>query len=146
MENNDLAYAAGLMDGEGTVTLTKYRAADKFRTPSATMSSTTLCLLEFMQNSFGGHIVNHKTYKAHHKQSWSWQLRGDSTLEFLKLVLPFMREPAKIRRANLLLSRYKLVTVRNGKYTEEQLAAKQQLEHEFFHPSSSLDITPSGAL
>lgn len=146
MENTDLAYAAGLLDGEGTVTLSKNNSSDKFRTPAITMSSTTYALLEFMKNSFGGNIVNHKIYKDHHKQSWVWHLRGDAVLTFLGQVVPFVREHDKKRRADLLLKKYKLVTVRNGKYTEEQLAAKQQLEHEFFHPSGSLDITPSGAL
>ena len=146
MKDSDLAYAAGLLDGEGTITLSKYKSLDKFRTPTVSISSTTFALLEFMKNSFGGHIVNHKIYKSHYKQSWAWHLRGDAALSLLAQVTSFMREPDKKRRADLLLSKYKDVTVRNGKYTEIQLVAKQQLELDFFHPSGTLDITPSGAL
>lgn len=133
----DLAYAAGLFDGEGTVTLSKQKASAKFRTPTVSVSSTTLSLLEFLKELFGGSIVAQKVYQDHHKQSWSWKLDYNRALNFLCQILPFMREPDKIRRAKLLLEVYPSITPRNGKYTEEMIQSKLEFEHEFFHPSTS---------
>jgi hypothetical protein len=128
-------YAAGLFDGEGTVTLST--ANGKFRYPVASVSSTTLCLLEFLQTHYGGHISKHKTYKKHHTASWSWKVRYDEALVFLEKVLPYLKEPEKRRRTLLLIQDYKRVTRRNGRYSSEQLEEKLTLEQRFFHPSNS---------
>lgn len=134
----DLAYAAGLFDGEGTVTLSKHQATDKFRCPTLSMSSTTLSLLEFMRDVFGGSISFHKTYKSHHKSSYSWKVRNDSALSIAQALQPYIKEPEKRRRIDLLVSQYKIVTSRNGKYSEELLARKLDFEQTFFHPSTPL--------
>jgi hypothetical protein len=128
-------YAAGLFDGEGTVTLST--ANGKFRYPVVSVSSTTLCLLEFLQTYYGGHISKHKAYKKHHAASWSWKARYDEALGFLEKVLPYLKEPEKRRRALLLTQDYKRVTRRNGRYSPEQLENKLALEQQFFHPSDS---------
>lgn len=132
------AYAAGLMDGEGTITLSYSHKEKKYRTPIVSVSSTTYELLEFMQQSYGGHISKHKVYKDHHKQSWSWKIPYNQALLMLEKILPFMKEPTKIYRANLLLTQYKDLTPRNGKYTPEMHEAKLAFEHSFFHPSSTI--------
>lgn len=123
------------MDGEGTVTLSR-RNGGKFRSPVVSMSSTTHELVEFMKTSFGGCISSHKTYKLHHKPSWVWKVTGDSAINFLLSVSPHMREPEKLRRSNLILTQYKEVTKRNGKYTAEEQEDKLAFEALFFHPST----------
>ncbi len=130
-------YTAGLFDGEGTVTLAT--ANGKFRYPVVSVSSTTLCLLAFLQQTYGGHISKHKAYQDHHKPSWSWKTTHDNALVFLEKILPYLKEPEKLRRAILLTQNYKSVTQRNGKYTSRQLELKLALEQEFFHPSSSYE-------
>jgi len=128
-------YTAGLFDGEGTVTLST--ANGKFRYPVVSVSSTTLCLLEFLQSRYGGHVSKHKTYQKHHLASWSWKARYDEALAFLEKVLPYLKEPEKRRRALLLTQYYKKVTCRNGRYSPKQLEEKLALEQQFFHPSNS---------
>lgn len=128
-------YTAGLFDGEGTVTLATSNG--KFRYPVVSVSSTTLCLLEFLQQTYGGYISKHKTYQDHHKTSWSWKTTYDNALAFLERLLPYLKEPEKRRRAMLLTQQYKNVTLRNGKYSSLQLERKLALEQEFFHPSDS---------
>ena len=128
-------YTAGLFDGEGTVTLAT--ANGKFRYPVVSVSSTTLILLEFLQQHYGGHISVHKKYQDHHQVSWSWKTTHDNALLFLEKILPYLKEPEKRRRAILLTQKYKTVTQRNGKYSKEQQEAKLALEQEFFHPSHS---------
>jgi hypothetical protein len=126
------AYSAGLIDGEGTITLSKEFKHSRFRYPCVSISSTTYELLEYMKTTFGGSISNQKKYKDHYKNSWSWKLDYDRALVFLEKIFPYMKEPEKIRRANLLLKEYKSLTPRNGKYTELQTTNKLRFEAEFF--------------
>lgn len=126
------AYTAGLIDGEGTVTLSRLHKTDKFRSPVVSVSSTTYELLDFLKSIYGGSISPHKTYKEHYKQSWSWKLNYNAALSFLIKILPYMKEPEKIRRAKLLVERYKSLTPRNGRYTELQTTNKLRFETEFF--------------
>lgn len=134
MEILTIAYAAGLVDGEGTITLIKGNS--KFRSPVVSMSSTTYELVDFMKSTFGGHISHHKTYKPHHKPSYSWKIGYNRAIWFLELVLPFLKEPEKKRRALLIISSYKNTTIRNGKYSQKMLTSKLAFESEFFHPST----------
>ena len=80
------AYIAGLVDGEGTITLTYNNKVDLFRAPILSMSSTSKELLVFLQKEFGGSIVRHKTYKEHHKESWSWRVQRQKALEAIESI------------------------------------------------------------
>jgi len=135
MEDILHAYFAGIFDGEGTVTMVRQRSTER-KSPVVSVSSTTRCILEELKHHYGGHISTQKVYQDHHKQSWSWKLSFNSALAFLQLIRPFMREPEKVRRTDLLLNNYKKATPRNGKYSPDQLLLREKLEHEFFHPST----------
>ena len=135
--NHHVAYIAGIIDGEGSVVLSKRRKTAQFRTPVVSVSSTTLEILEYLRSHYGGSISKHKVYQEHHKQSWSWKLDYGRAVRLCADVLPYLLEPEKRRRAQLLVDVYGRVTVRNGKYTPEQLEAKKAFEHEFLHPSTA---------
>lgn len=137
MKEVDLAYVAGLFDGEGTVTLTKSNSWKRFKSPQVSITSTTYEIIAFLQEKFGGYVCKQKVYKTHHKQSWSWRLTNDTVFPFLQAIIKYMKEPTKIYRANLLLEEYKKVTPRNGKYSEEMSAKKLDFQERFFHPSNA---------
>lgn len=126
------SYLAGLFDGEGSVMLMKRHSSDIFKLPTLSMTSTTYELLAICKSTFGGSIRRQKVSQAHYKPSWIWTCRYNRALNAISKLLPFIREPEKYRKMNLLLNRYKLVTIRNGKYTEDQKQAKLQLEHDFY--------------
>lgn len=132
------AYLAGLFDGEGTVSLGRRNSTDKFRHPTLSMTSTTPDLLEICRLTFGGKIRKQKRYKPHHKPAQVWTCRYDSAIIAIEKMLPFIREPSKRDRMQFILSNYKLVTPRNGKYSETALQEKLQFEYDFFHPSNSM--------
>ncbi len=134
METDDI-YAAGLIDGEGTITLSHVNG-NEFRSPCVSVSSTTYELVEFLRETYGGTIVKHKVYQDHHKQSFSWKVNYNKAVNTLEKVSPYLKEPEKLRRANLILQEYKKVTKRNGKYSSEELKAKLDFQHLFFHPST----------
>ena len=130
------AYAAGLIDGEGTISLMKTRTSDTYRSPTVSISSTTIEMLEFMKSHFGGSIVNHKTYQEHHKPTFNWVVKYDRAIEVIKHVYSYLLEPRKKARANYILLHYKKLTKRNGKYTNRNHKAKMLFEKGFFHPST----------
>lgn len=131
------AYTAGLIDGEGSIQLTRHSAKAKFRFPFVTMTSTTYQLCEFLKQTYGGYICKKKTYSKKHKQAWHWNCQSQAAIDMLEKILPYMREPEKIRRASMILEEYPKLTVRNGKYSDTQRELKLQFEHRFMHPSNA---------
>lgn len=130
--NTNHIYMAGLLDGEGTIGIARSDTKGRFRAPYISISSTTPEIIQWLKETYGGHVSIQKTYQDHHKQAWSWKLRNLSDLyDLLDNVLPFMLEPDKIRRGTLILNEYKAVTPRNGKYTSEMLERKQEFESRF---------------
>lgn len=126
-----LAYAAGLVDGEGTITLIR-TASNQHRAPVLSLSSTSYELIEIMVNLFGGVVSHHKTYKKHHRRSYSWRLVYSRALDVMRQLLPFLREKKKIARIKHLLKGYAVNTRRNGKYSVEDKKKKAAFEAAFF--------------
>ena len=134
MELTDLekGYVAGIIDGEGTITLTYVHSSNKFRAPSIEVTSTTLEMLEKMKALAGGTISKVSKRAEHHKQAYRWCIRYNAVIDLLKEISEYLLEPKKKYRADLILSTYKEVTPRNGKYSKEKLKAKLQFEEDFF--------------
>jgi hypothetical protein len=103
----DWAYVGGLIDGEGSICLVNTGA--KKRYPRVYVSSTSYELIQYMLDNFGGHFVEQSRQGRQgqkHKQAYSWRLNGKAALEFLRQVLPFLREARKRERARMLLFEY----------------------------------------
>lgn len=128
----DKGYIAGIIDGEGSICLTRVNI-NEHRSPEILVSSTTYEILEYLKNKCGGtisiKIKNHEIYK----DSWMWKLRTNKALELLEQIQDYLLVPEKQYRAKLLTSKYKKVTPRNGRYNEEKLKAKLAFEEEFFN-------------
>ena len=124
-------YIAGIIDGEGSICLTKQKA-NEFRSPTITVASTTYELVTYLQRLIGGSISNKKIYKENHKPSFQWNIKTNKTIELLTEIKDFLLVPEKQYRANLIVNEYKKVTSRNGKYTEEKLQLKKDFEKRFF--------------
>ena len=133
------SYLAGLIDGEGTITLSKERTHSKYRRPVVSMSSTSIELINVFVENYGGVVCKHKVYQEHHKKSYSWRVISNNAIKLLEQIVPYMLEPSKVYRASLILNEYKKVTSPNGKYTDKQHTAKIEFENRFFHPSDSIE-------
>lgn len=134
MENlteNAKGYLAGIIDGEGSICLTKQHA-NQHRSPEITVTSTTYEMLEYMKELCGGSISHKKIYAEHHKEAWKWGIKGDKAIEFLTQIKDYLLVPEKKYRADLIVNEYKAVTPRNGRYNEETLAKKLDFEKRFF--------------
>lgn len=135
MEESIKAYIAGIIDGEGSILLTRLHGSEH-RAPQLTVSSTTPEILDFLKLHCGGSICSHRTYQEHHKPHWSWRVSHNAALAVLSQIVDYLLVPEKSFRARHILNGYKKVTPRNGKYTAEMLAAKYSFEEGFFHPST----------
>ena len=123
----DAAYIAGLIDGEGTVTLTR-KHKNENRQLCVSKSSTEIELLEFVLSATGvGKITNKQASKSHHAHSYAYAVYNRQALSLLKQTLPYLKS-YKHDRAALILKDYLAVTPRNGKYTAEILTRKKVFE------------------
>lgn len=130
----EAAWIAGIIDGEGTITLTTQRRGQPFKNVQISVASTSYELLRMLKDMTGvGHVSQKKKYEAHHKQSYTWQVAtSGQAIDLLRKLLPFLRESVKWKRAKKLVSEWNSVTKRNGKYSDEARSRKLQFEEEFF--------------
>ncbi|MFA5271690.1 MAG: LAGLIDADG family homing endonuclease [Candidatus Omnitrophota bacterium] len=127
MDEVTKAYLAGIVDGEGTVTLSRHH---KHETPAplVSISNTSLKLLIWIRRKCGGIITSKKISKLHHTQSYVWRLRQNSALCFLNEIKKYLI--VKKEQAELITKEYKRVTSRTGKYTAQLLRKKEKLVNE----------------
>lgn len=132
MRETDLAWLAGIIDGEGSICLSKLHS-NTTRTVVVSVANTDLEILNRCQSIAGkGCRVNVKKYKDHHTQAYDWRVTSDNALSLLRSILPYLTHSVKVARANLLLDKYKEVTPRNGKYTKEMQQKKEEFVAKFY--------------
>ncbi len=133
MEDWEAAYLAGIIDGEGTITLTRMHKKEH-RRPCITIASTDIELLVYIQTLAGGTINNKKNYKTdRHKDSYTLTIKKkEDVLFILTRISKFLRIDKKRLRAQWILKHYETVTPRNGKYNSELLEKKISFEEDFF--------------
>jgi hypothetical protein len=75
----DLAYTAGLMDGDGSIGLHRqhYRGRNASYNALVQVSTVHRGLAEWLQGIFGGHIVERKPKSPRHRTQWNWTRRRD---------------------------------------------------------------------
>lgn len=133
MEIWKASYIAGVIDGEGSITLTKMHE-NEHRRPCITIASTDIELLIYIQSLTGGIINNKKNYNPDkHKNSYTLYIKKKSDVfNTLNNIKPFLRINKKRMRATWILENYDIVTPRNGKYSPELLQRKILFEEYFF--------------
>jgi hypothetical protein len=127
----ELAYAAGIFDGEGSISLVRHRD-NRWPSPQVAVASNDREVLEWLRVLFGGSIVTKQPRLPTHSISYDWRLTDRRALAFLQLIRPYLVIERKIRRIDLLLEDYIVCTPRNGRYTPEMSKQKQALVERFF--------------
>ncbi len=126
----EAAYAAGILDGEGSICLSRVHSS-RWPSPTVSVASTDRELLDWLRARVGGTIIQKRTYKPQHLRSFDWKLTDRRALSFLVIVRPFLVIQRKINRADLLLNDYLDCTPRNGRYTVEMATRKRELIERF---------------
>jgi hypothetical protein len=110
----DAAYIAGIVDGEGTITLTRTHRGEN-RRAVVSISSTELPLLTYVRSVIGaGRITGKVRSREHHSPSFAYCITSRQALQLLAQVTPFLRT-YKSARACMLLEDYTRLTPRNGR-------------------------------
>ena len=129
LSNIDASYIAGLIDGEGTITLCR-KHKNENRQLAVSISNTERELLEYVLQRVGaGKITGKKTTKSHHTPSFTYAIYNRQALSLLEQINVYLRT-YKRQRSELILLKYLEVTPRNGKYNPERLVAKHTFEEE----------------
>src|ERR1700722_8956222 len=101
----EAAYVAGIIDGEGTITLTRTHRGEN-RRPVVSISGTELPLLSYVQSVVGaGRITGKMCTREHHSPSFAYCITGRQALRLLERIHPFLRT-YKSKRARLLLDEH----------------------------------------
>ena len=132
MLETDKAYIAGIIDGEGSIMLTKFHK-NEYPSPCVSISSTDMELLKWVKNTTKiGRIINKKNYnKEKHLNSYVYRIIYNDAIKLLAEIEPYLVIEKKKSRAKFILDNYKKVTPRNGKYSEEMKRKKEQFYIDF---------------
>jgi hypothetical protein len=99
----DYAYAAGLMDGEGSICIRRY----DYKKPGHNLPAFSLYVeirmtnkegVEFIKDTFGGCLTNKGVTKTG-KTIYDWKIYGNKAAAFLENILPYLK--CKHRQANV---------------------------------------------
>lgn len=127
LKATDAAYIAGLIDGEGTVTLSR-KHKNENRQLAVSISNTEIALLDHVLLIIGaGKITAKKTQESHHTPSFTYALYNRQALVLLEQIQPYLRT-YKRQRSELILADYVRLTPRNGKYSEALKMARNEFE------------------
>lgn len=126
----DAAYIAGLIDGEGTISLSRKHRFEN-RQLVVSISNTERNLLNYVQETVGaGRITNKRTSRANHTPSFTYSISNRQALDLLKQISPYLKS-YKSGRATLILDHYVRLTPRNGRYTSIQIEDREAFIQQF---------------
>lgn len=132
MTETEKAYIAGIIDGEGSIMLQRIHK-NEFPSPCVSVASTSLELLNWLKKTIGkGMIISKKNYNPEvHKDCYSYVLRRNDAIKLIEEIYPYLVIDSKKKRAKLIIEKYKSLTPRNGRYTDEMIKAKEDFYNEF---------------
>lgn len=135
LQPSEAAYLAGLIDGEGTITLSR-RHANERRQLVVSVVSTEREILAWVLSTVGvGKITRKRTAAQHHAPSFTYTVSNRQALAVLRQAAPYLQS-YKRARAQLAIVHYVELTPRNGKYSPGMNAARREFEDSF------LDLKP----
>lgn len=95
----DLAYSGGILDGEGTITLTKAEAAIGGFRPLVSVGNNSKKLVVWLQDTFRGNVFFSKEGRKNTLHSWAINGVSD-VLKLLYVITPYLKvkrqEAAKV--------------------------------------------------
>lgn len=133
MTDEEKAYVAGIVDGEGSIMLIKFHKNQQ-PAPYLSIASISLELLNWIRHKTGlGLVKSKKNYKPNiHKDSYTYTARYNDAFHLIELIAPYLVIAEKKQKAQLILNEYKKFTPRNGRYSEELLKQKEDFNNRFY--------------
>lgn len=132
----EASYAAGIIDGEGTIALTR-RHRDGNRHIAVTIDNTDFDLIKHISKIIGaGGITKKNPSNSRDNIAYAYAIYSQQALDLLAQIFPYLRTYNKRERAKLALMNYKKLTPRNGKYSPEILKKREKFIRDFFSITS----------
>lgn len=106
MTSFEIGYVAGILDGEGTISVS-YSQSRHARQPTlsarVSVGSTHRGVLDWLRSLFGGNVYEHKGNQVHTraKTYWTWVVQGRPAMDVVTLAEPHLR----IKREQAVLMR-----------------------------------------
>ena len=133
-----LAYLAGIVDGEGSISIGSY-SMSSIGTPQFTtylcICNTNKDMIDWLVDNFGTKCIpytNNQLSKNSRLPVWRWQITGDKLLHICELILPYI--VAKRRQVEIMIEMRKtfkertyIKGQRGPKISEELIARRQSL-------------------
>ncbi len=121
MSKISAAYAAGLFDGEGSISISQGK---KYKRPLLSLHlEIGLCrpdVLYLLQQQFGGNICT-----GQHREFWRWSLQSTFAHKFLLEIQPYV--VVKTRAIQIALNFRETTNPSGHRYTEESHLARQNM-------------------
>lgn len=136
----NLEYISGFFDADGSITMSKNRKNDKFRSIKIDFTNTDLpVLLEIQYFLLKNYNLKlslsiKPARKVNHSIGYSLSINSNQKcIELCKLIKS--RHLKKTHRINTILKYHDLVTIRNGKYSIKESFRRLAYEKLFFCPN-----------
>ena len=131
----DVGYIAGMIDGEGSVSLQKNPVRNRTNTlrhPVVSIWNADVQMLKYIQQVTGiGKVSKPTMYSKNYLPSYYFWVESTKAIKLLEVITPHLKTYKK-RRAEMILKDYERLTPKNGKYTPKLLQEKEQFVNEFF--------------
>lgn len=128
----DAAYIAGMIDGEGSILLTR-RHKNENRQLVISISNNDKPLLDYIRTQTGVGIITRKNANCErYSVNYTYKVSNRQALGLLRQIHKFLKSYKK-RRAKLVLNKYLKLTPRNGKYTEKLQSEREIFISDFFN-------------
>ena len=136
----NIDYISGFFDADGSITMSRAKSSDKFRTLKIDFTNTKLEILleiqKFLHDEHGISLAISTKPAKKSTHSVSYTLSASSNINCYKLCnLIKSCHPMKKHRIAVVLKYHRQVTVRNGKYNKRQERRRLAYERLFFFNS-----------
>lgn len=128
MKKTDLAYTAGIIDGEGCIMIRKNPRKKRKRpfeyTLYVTVASTDQWLPQWLRFAWGGNVASHWRSLSRFRQ-WEWQLGSKKASIMLQTILPYLHLKRPQAELAIKFQQAKFPRGRGHDKTAEELAVEE---------------------
>lgn len=122
LKENEKAYIAGIIDGEGCITASKVKSRKSTTIHQRVrVANSDGRLTEWLHKKCGGFIAN---YRRSGKPKWKslkvWELSGRKGADLMRLILPYLVTKKEQAKLMIELSLLQLKSRKGKKYNEER--------------------------
>ena len=113
----DLAWAAGFIDGEGCIQVSKAGRGSRVHVLRVSASQISRAPLDRLQQMFGGGVYRKATSNPRHRDQWGWEATSHTARRALVALLPYLM--VKAAEARLAVLFQQSIRTRRGRAANE---------------------------